>query len=157
MPRMSTPPPPLVRPPPVPLSTPDRIPAVTIVPVFALLLTVTVRAALPRMMLFVISASPKAVEEPSTSELGAKVVAPAVPQVRSPPPRVTTRREVVPAAKPEAPLFNWILPAAVPKVRASVAAGTSQTPPLRVIGLFVGIPTPSTARNCPPVTEVMPV
>ena len=68
LPRISTPPPLLIRLPPAdPLMTPDKMPAVTMVPVLPLLLTVTVRAAVPRLIALVISASPRAVEEPRMS------------------------------------------------------------------------------------------
>ncbi len=154
MPRIRTPPPFLVSVPPAPpLMTPDKMPAVIMVPVLALLLTVTVRAAVPRAMLFVISVSPRAVVDPRTSEVGAKV---APPQVTFPPPKVTTSRAGVPAAKPEAPPVNWTLPAAEPSVRVKVAAGASRTPPLSVRLLVEGMPTPSMARSCPPVTDVTP-
>ena len=164
LPRINTPPPALV----MfwePLMTPERMPAVIIVPVLPLLLTVMVRAAVPRLMLLVISVSPSAVPEPSTSEVGAKPAV--VPQVRSalavaPTPSDTTKRAGVPAAKP-AVLAKETVPVPATEAareRVSVDPPTSNTPPLSVIGLLVGIPTTvslTIARSWPPLMVVMPV
>ena len=157
---MSGPPPFLVKPavPVLLLMTPERMPAVTMVPVLPLLLTVTTRLVPLRLMALVISVSPRAVEEPRTREVGPKVVA-AAPQVRAPPPSVTTRRSVVAAAKPDAPPVSCTLPAAAPRVRLKVPE-VSSTPPLMVRRLFVGMPTTEPevkARRAPPEIVVVPV
>ena len=146
-PRISTPPPALVSvPPALPLMTPDRMPAVIIVPVLALLLTVIVRAEVPRAMLLVISVSPSAVEEPRTSCAGAKFVD---PQVRPPPPRVTTSRSGVEAAKPELPPGICTVPpvpaTGAAKVRENVPV-VSRTPPLMTKGLLAERPWTASAE-----------
>ena len=165
LPRISTPPPALV----MfwePLMTPERMPAVIIVPVLPLLLTVMVRAAVPRLMLLVISVSPSAVPEPSTSEVVFAKPA-VVPQVRSalavaPTPSDTTKRAGVPEAKP-AVLARETVPVPATEAareRVNVEPATSSTPPSSVIGLLVGIPTTSPltiARSWPPLMVVMPV
>ena len=136
--------------------TPERMPAVIIVPVLPLLLTVMVRAAVPRLMLLVISVSPRAVPEPSTSEVVFAKPA-VVPQVRSalgvaPTPSDTTKRAGVPEAKP-AVLAKETVPVPATEAareRVNVEPPTSSTPPSRVIGLLVGIPTTlplTTARS----------
>ena len=131
------------------------------VPVLLLLLTVTVLTAVPKLMALVISVSPKAVDEPKTKVVVGlnPVVAPQVKAALAEPPaaRETTSRSVVPAAKP-AVVPNETVPVPdVAKARAKVVPPTSRTPPLRVIGLSAGMPTVSTARKTPPVTEVAPV
>ena len=153
----------MVSAPPAPLdSTPERMPAVMTVPVLPLLLTVTVLTAMPKLMGLVISVSPKAVVEPRTKVVGLNPVV--VPQVKgalavAPTARETTSRSVVPAAKP-AVVPNETVPVPATdaaKARAKVVPPTSRTPPLRVIGLSAGMPTPTTERKTPPVTEVTPV
>ena len=155
-PRIRTPAPFLITatpPDPAPLRTPERIPAVTMVPVLPLLLTVIVLVDAPIAMSLVISVSPRAVPEPKMREVGLKFVP---PQVREPPPRVTTSRSVEPAAKPEAPPVSCTLPDAAPRVRVKVPE-VSNTPPLMVRRLPVGRPAPSTARSAPPEMVVAPV
>ena len=134
----------------------------TIVPVLPLLLTVTERGAVPRAMLLVISVSPKAVDEPRTRDVGANPAV--VAQVKAalgvaPTAKETTKREVVPAANPDWPAKDTVPAPTTDAAKALVkeAPPTSRTPTQRVIGLFVGMPTPSTARNWPPVTDVAPV
>ena len=142
------------------------MPAVTIVPVLPLLLTVIVRLAAPRLIALVISVSPSAVPEPSTSEV--VLAKPAVtPQVRSalavaPTPSETTKRAGVPEANP-AVLAKETVPVPATEAareRVNVEPPTSSTPPSIVIGLLVGIPTTApltTARSWPPLMVVMPV
>ena len=132
----------------------------TMVPVLPLLLTVTVRAAVPRLIALVISVSPSAVEEPRTSEVGAKLVA---PQVNPPPPRLTTSRAGVAAAKPEAPPDSWTVPVpatGAAKVREKVPE-VSRTPPLMTSGLVAERPWTAAAElatlSAPPVIVVVPV
>ena len=158
---MSGPPPFLVKPavPVLLLMTPERMPAVTMVPVLPLLLTVTTRLVPLRLMALVISVSPSAVEEPRTRAVaGLKLPE---PQVRAAPPlRLTTRRSVVPAAKPVLPAVSWTCPAAVPRVRVNEVPATSSTPPLKVMLLLVGTPRTAPvvmARRAPPEIVVVPV
>ena len=158
---MSTPPPFFVRLPPVPpLMTPERMPAVTMVPVLPLALAVTVRTAVPKLMSLANSVSPSAVLEPRTREEGLKV---APPQITAPPPRVTTSRSAVEAAKPEAPPVSETLPipaTAAPRERVKLVA-VSRTPPLRTSGLVADRPCTDSAAlatlNAPAETVVVPV
>ena len=85
--------------------TPERMPAVIDVPVLPLLLTVTVRADVPRLIGLTSSVSPKAVPEPSTRFVNPNGAVPQVSWAEAPP-RLTTRRSGVPAAKPLLPATN---------------------------------------------------